>query len=149
MRDRDSDRGSVTAAEAYTGTPFRLNRQYAERFGDTWVVLSAKYGFIRPEFMIPGPYEVSFKDPVSGPISPDRLRDQVREQALDRYSVVAGLGGKEYRAAVGVAFAAAPGQLVFPFAGLPLGKSLQATKQAITSGNPGFSLAEVGYGRSS
>lgn len=31
--DRNPDLGSI-AAEAYTGTPFRLNRQYAERFGD-------------------------------------------------------------------------------------------------------------------
>ncbi len=53
--DRDPKRGPVAAAEAYTGTPFRLNRQYAECFGDAWVVLSAKYGFIAPEFSIPEP----------------------------------------------------------------------------------------------
>ncbi|HEX2172999.1 MAG TPA: hypothetical protein VHL09_11205 [Dehalococcoidia bacterium] len=61
ISDRDPGRAGVPAAEAYTGTPFRLNRQYAERFGDTWIVLSAKYGFIVPKFMIPGPYEVRFK----------------------------------------------------------------------------------------
>jgi hypothetical protein len=46
--DRDSDHGPGATTEAYTGTPFRLNRQYAERFGDAWVVLSAKYGLIAP-----------------------------------------------------------------------------------------------------
>jgi hypothetical protein len=59
--DCEPDRGSVAAADAYTGTPFRLNRQYAERFGDTWVVLSANYGFIAPKFIIPAPCEVTFK----------------------------------------------------------------------------------------
>jgi hypothetical protein len=32
--------------------------RFAERFGDAWVVLSAKDGFIPPEFTIPAPYEV-------------------------------------------------------------------------------------------
>jgi hypothetical protein len=32
------------------GTPFRLNREYAERFGEAWFVLSAKYGLIAPNF---------------------------------------------------------------------------------------------------
>ena len=76
--DREPHHGAVTAGEAYTGTPFRLNCQYAERFGDAWVVLSAKYGFIAPEFMIPESYEVSFKYPATSPIMFDRLRQQVR-----------------------------------------------------------------------
>jgi hypothetical protein len=74
--DREPHHSSVTAAEAYTGTPFRLNRQYAERFGDAWVVLSAKYGFIAPTFIIPEPYEVSFKYPATDPIPFDRLRQR-------------------------------------------------------------------------
>jgi hypothetical protein len=147
--EREPGRGSVAAAEAYTGTPFRLNRQYAERFGDAWVVLSAKYGFIAPVFMIPGPYEVSFKYPATNPISLERLRDQVGSQDPDRFSVVVGLGGKDYRAAVEAAFADQPVRLVFPFAGLPLGKSLQAARQAIDSGDPGFSIPEAGHDRSS
>ena len=135
--DSEPERGRATAAGAYTGTPFRLNRQYAEHFGDAWVVLSAKYGFIAPDFTIPEPYEVSFKHPKTRPISIDRVREQVREQQLGRYSVVVGLGGKEYRAVVEAAFADLSVRLVFPFAGLPLGKSLQATKCAITSGDLG------------
>jgi hypothetical protein len=144
----EPDRGPVAAAEAYTGTPFRLNRQYAERFGDAWVVLSAKYGFISPDFMIPGPYEVSFKHPTTRPIALDQLGQQVREQQLDRYPVVVGLGGKEYRAAIEAAFADSSTRLVFPFAGLPIGKSMQAAKQALTSGDSGFRLSEISHGRS-
>ena len=83
-------------------------------------MLSAKYGFISPEFMIPGPYEVSLKHPATGPISVDRLHDQIREQNLAHYPVIAGLGGKDYRAAVEAAFTDLPVSLVCPFAGLSL-----------------------------
>ena len=69
------DRGSIAAADAYTGTPFRINRLYAERFGDAWIVLSVKYGFIPPEFTLPEPYEVSVKHPGSRPVSMERLRE--------------------------------------------------------------------------
>jgi hypothetical protein len=140
--------GSVTACEAYTGSPFTVNRQYAERFGDAWVVLSAKYGFIDPTYMVPGPYEVSFKHPRTNPISADRLREQARTLHLEKFPVVVGLGGKEYRAAITAAFTGSLVHLVFPFAGLPLGKSMQAAKLATASGNPGFDLAEGNHARS-
>jgi hypothetical protein len=52
----EADRGSVAAAEAYTGSPFRRNRQYAEHFGDAWNVLSTKYGVIASDFIIRDPY---------------------------------------------------------------------------------------------
>jgi hypothetical protein len=146
--DCEPHRGPAVAADAYTGTPFRLNRQYAEHFGDVWVVLSAKYGFIASDFSIPAPYEVSFKYPATGSITVDRLREQVRERQLDRYPVIVGLGGKAYRAAVEATFADSSSRLVFPFAGLPLGKSLQAVKHAITSGDPGFSTSGVSDGQS-
>jgi hypothetical protein len=59
--DAEPFRGPVSAASAYAGTPLWLNRQYAERFGDAWVALSAKYGFITPGVIIAELYEVPFK----------------------------------------------------------------------------------------
>ena len=44
--DGEPFRGSASAAAADTGTPFRLNRQYTERFGDAWVVLSSHHFFV-------------------------------------------------------------------------------------------------------
>ncbi len=52
--------GAVRAAEAYVGVPFRVNRAYAEVVGDAWVILSAKYGFLAPDELLDGPYEVTF-----------------------------------------------------------------------------------------
>jgi hypothetical protein len=111
-------------------------------------VLSTKYGVIAPGVIILAPYEVSFNYPATSPFAFDRLRQQVPEPQWGRYPVIVGLGGKEYRAAIESAFADAAVSLIFPFAGLPLGKSLQAAKQAITSGDPGFRLSEAGDGQS-
>lgn len=144
--DRLPDLGAAAAREAYTGAPFNLNRDYAERFGDTWVVLSAKYGFIRPTMPIPRPYEVTFKRQETDPVADERMREQVIALGLDRFSIVVGLGGKEYRGAIERAFAGLPPHLIFPFAGLPIGRSMRATKQALLSGNPGFTWPESAGG---
>ena len=74
--DSDPHRGSV---QAKTHLFFTTNRAYAEKFGSRWVILSAKYGFIRPDFQIPGPYNVSFKDPATKPVEAPTLIDQIKE----------------------------------------------------------------------
>lgn len=136
----EPNRGPARAADAYTGTLFSLNRSYAERFGDDWIILSAKYGFISPDFEIPETYEVTFNRKGTNPISHERLRQQVKDLRLDKYSQVVALGGAAYRDAVTEAFASSPVHLVFPFAGLPIGRMLQATKRALDNGHPGYEL---------
>lgn len=138
--EREPERGPTRAAEAYTGTLFALNRAHAERFGDAWVILSAKYGFILPDFVLPGPYEVTYTRASTGPIAPAQLRQQVQVLSLRQYPVVVGLGGKAYRAAITVAFAPFDVRLAFPFAGLPIGRMLQATKRALDADDPGVAL---------
>lgn len=135
---KQPDRGPTRATDAYTGAPFKLNRAYAECFGDAWVVLSARYGFVEPEFEIPGPYEVTFTKAKTRPIGTEALRQQVEDLRLHRYPVVVGLGGAAYRAALSAAFASFPVHLAFPFAGLQIGLMMQATKRALQAGQPGF-----------
>jgi len=108
-----------------------MNRRYAEKFGDAWVILSAKYGLIVPTFLIPEPYEVTFKKRSTGPVSFGTLHEQVREQQLARFDQVIGLGGLKYRAALTEAFRGQPVTLAFPFAGLSLGYTMQAIKRAL------------------
>ena len=36
-----------------------VNRDYAEEFADRWVIVSAKYGFIDPEFVVSSDYNVT------------------------------------------------------------------------------------------
>jgi hypothetical protein len=99
-------------------------------------VLSAKYGFVRPEFEIPGSYEVTFKQRKTEPVGDDMLRQQVKELRLDRYDSVIGLGGADYRHAIEAAFEPFKVPLSFPFAGLPIGKMMRVVKQAIAEGHP-------------
>lgn len=122
--------GPVVAADAYVGAPFSVNRRYAERMGGDWVILSAKYGFLRPVDVVPAPYETTFKLRSTSPIGPAVLREQVEQMGLGRYDEVIGLGGKEYRAAIEAAFEGMRVRLSFPFAGLPIGKAMAATKLA-------------------
>jgi cytoplasmic iron level regulating protein YaaA (DUF328/UPF0246 family) len=129
--------GPTEAYHAYKGPPFKLNRAYAERFADRWVILSAKYGLIRPNFVIPEPYEVTFKKKSTNPVGVGKLKQQVGELRLNQYRVVVGLGGKEYRAMIERAFEDSGAITVFPFAGLPIGKQMQAVKYAIEHGDSG------------
>ena len=129
--DRDPDRGATPAKDAYTSPMFRVNRRYAERFADRWVILSAKYGFIDPDFMLPGPYNVSFNDHRTNPVAAVVLVGQVEDLALWRAARVVGLGGALYRRAVSTAFAGRDLQLEFPFAGLDMFHLLSATKAAV------------------
>ncbi len=146
--DREPGRGPTAARDAYAGGPFKLNRAYAERFTDHWVILSAKYGFLAPEDTIPGPYEVSFLKPATGPVSIATLRAQVGKMGLDRFPLVVGLGGVAYRAAVSDTFVSTSTRLAFPFAGLPVGYVMQAAKRAIAAGEPGFEVVISDQGAS-
>lgn len=132
--DKNPGAGPTLASSAYTGVPFRMNREYAQTFGDSWMILSAKYGFRRPRFIIPGPYNVTFNRAATAPIASAVLRRQVSATHLERFDRVICLGGKHYRARVEEAFAGTGVELAFPFAGLGLGMSLRAVKQAIATG---------------
>ena len=132
--DRQPHHGAAPAIEAYTGSMFRLNRQYAARFGDAWIMLSPKYGFIVPDFVIPETYDISFRLPATNPVSVEKLQRQVRDLGLDGYTDVTALGGAGYRGAITAAFAGTGARLHAPFAGLPIGKMMQATKAAVEAG---------------
>lgn len=134
--DRNPGAGPTAAKDAYIGPPFGINRVFADEFGEAWVILSAKYGFIEPEFAIAGPYNITFKKKRTGPITVDRLLEQVQEKNLARFATVIGLGGKEYREAIEHAFAGTASRLCFPFSGLPIGKAMRATKRATATNDP-------------
>lgn len=131
--DTDPCQGAVRAMDAYVGFPFRVNRQFAEQFGDSWVILSAKYGFIDPGFKIPGNYDTAFGRPATGPISSEALADSLRQIPLCDVDTAIVLGGRHYRQAAALAFSESAIKLRFPFAGLPLGKAIKATRQAIAT----------------
>ena len=140
--DREPTHGPTAARDAYTGGPFRVNRRYAEKFGERWVILSAKYGFIYPDFLIPGPYNVTFKKPSTSTVSLAALKEQVRKNRLDKFEVGVVLGGVEYQHVVEETFRSSSVRVLSPFAGLPIGRAMQATIKATEANEPGIGLQD-------
>ena len=129
--DKTPEQGCTLAKDVYIGSPFKMNRRYAEAFSNRWVILSAKYGFINPSYPISEPYNVTFKKKSTQPIDVANLRTQIKRMKLHQFSTIVGLGGVDYRHQITAAFEGLAEDLVFPFAGLPIGEGLKVVKQAI------------------
>lgn len=116
--DRIPTCGAVPAKDAYTGTFHRLARAYAERKADQWMILSAKYGFLAPDDLVPGPYDVTFNRP-SDPrcITTERLREQVLEKRLNRYTRVIVVCGDNYVRRIREAFQGTGAEIITPLKG--------------------------------
>lgn len=126
--------GPTRARHAYIGQYFQLNLKYAEHFAPNVIrILSAKYGFIEPDFIIEEDYNVTFTRKASKPVATPTLINQILEQRLFDNARIIGLGGHEYRTALATAFQAFNKTVEFPFAGLPLGLSMQAVKRALAT----------------
>lgn len=118
---------ATRADEAYVGPPFKVNRAFAQKFADKWVILSAKYGFIEPKFVIPENYDVSFNQPATNPISVSELKAQAKKKDLENYDVVIALGGKNYTEIVKEVFGHRA-KVFAPTEGLPIGKAMNFIK---------------------
>lgn len=130
----NSGASPTKAKDAYVGTPFRVNRNYAERFGDRWVILSAKYGFLDPDSIIPSNYNVSFKDPSTNPMSLQKLKKQIKKMGLDRFDTIIVL--RDHRGLVTEAFSDVKATIRKPLAGLTLGRGMSKVKHLINTGKP-------------
>jgi hypothetical protein len=130
--DRYPDAGPTPAKDVYTGPYFKLNRRYAEHLGWDWLILSAKYGFIRPDFVMPGNYNVTFKNPATHPVSTDELRRQLFQLQLGRYDLVIILGGQDYIGRVKEAFAGMDARFETPFAGPGIGEQMAMIKTILS-----------------
>ena len=133
------------ARNAYTGAPFKVNKAFAEKFSgkppDRWVILSAKYGFIEPDFKIEN-YNVTFKSHFSKPIGINELKEQASEKELEGYELVIALGGKDYSDKVEQVLGKYS-RLLTPSAGLPIGIGMSRIK-ALTRLSRDQMLKEIG-----
>lgn len=95
--DKRPEAGPTNAQHVYVG-PFATKcREYALRFyPSSWCILSAKYGFLLPSDLVPGPYNVSFNKKSTNPITMQELSHQLITKGLDQYSTIVVLGGKNY-----------------------------------------------------
>lgn len=94
--------GPTAARDAYTSSKFKKSRSYAEHFGERWLILSAKYGFIEPAFSIAESYNLTFRD--LDAISIAALKKQVATMDLDRFKTIGVLGPDVYWRRVEAAF---------------------------------------------
>ena len=95
--ERSPGQGPAKTKDAYVGPPFRVNRTFAERFADKWIILSAKYGLIDPDFIIPEDYDVTFTKPSTNPNTVEDIRKQLKDMKdLHGYDAVIALGGQVY-----------------------------------------------------
>jgi hypothetical protein len=130
---RNPDLGALKAAQAYTSSYFQKNVAYAKRFGDRWMILSAKYGFLDPDDLIED-YNVTFKDKSTSPISISELKEQVLAKKLGEYDEVFVLGGEEYLAAVTGAFEGKQSIIKSPFRGMSIFSRMTAIDKALGDG---------------
>ena len=127
--------GPTKARLAYKGSPFVVNQEYAIKFADQWEILSAKYGFIDGDFVIPENYNVTFNKPETKPISIDKLKEQVQERLMDFDCVVA-LGSTTYANIVTTVFEDTGIKVITPTAGLQTGFANGKVKNATRTNTP-------------
>ncbi len=118
--------GPTKMRDVYIGPFAKKCCDYAKKFHpDSWCILSAKYGFLWPEEIIPGPYNVTFNDRKTNPITLETLHSQVNQKNLKSFDRIVVLGGIYYR---NIILSVLPDkEYVFPLEGITgLGKMMQA-----------------------
>jgi hypothetical protein len=95
--DKEPNAKSTKARYVYIGPFAKKCKEYAEHFyPHSWCILSAKYGFLFPDEVIPSNYNVSFVDKNSKTITIDELSLQIKSKNIDKYDKIIVLGGKYY-----------------------------------------------------
>ena len=139
---KDPDAGPTEAKHAYVGPFAKACIDYAEKFcpGD-YVILSAKHGFLFPNEIVPGDYNVSFNDPRTNPISVGELRKQAGSKGLTRYDEIMVIAGRRYVNIVKEVFRGK--KIIVPLEGIGgLGKMISLLKKAVKEGREITELRE-------
>ncbi|NJE30092.1 hypothetical protein E3E38_03385 [Thermococcus sp. 18S1] len=127
----------VPAKDAYVGSLSKKTIEYAKTFHPgSYVILSAKYGFLLPDEKISDYDAYCNKNPI---ITIPELKKQTTEKmvndtVLKEYDKVVVIGSSCYCNWVKEVFG--EDKVECPVAGLPIGKMLQRLKEAITSRKP-------------
>ncbi|MBC1922296.1 DUF6884 domain-containing protein [Listeria grayi] len=134
--DKQPEKGPVPAKEAYTGTFHRLCRDYAEMLGESYLILSPKYGFLKPDDLVTGSYDVRFdyNGVNAETISLPELQTAWKQLEINQ-EVIVMLGGKKF---IRLSEKTAPEQqFVFPLIGARgIGEMQQMLKEAIRKQRP-------------
>ena len=130
--DKNPNIGAIKAREAYIGPLSKKAIMFAEKFcNKSWIILSAKYGFLNPDDIVLGPYNVTFSKENTNPITIDELIKQAHEKGLYKYDIIVVLTGREYAEVIRKVF---PGKkIIEPLRGLKYGKKLRELNRLLSS----------------
>lgn len=128
--------GPVKAQSVYIGPFAKKCQDYAKHFyPDSWCILSAKYGFLFPDDIVPGDYNVTFNKKRTNPISLLDLKRQVEVKQITKIEQVVILGGKEYIRMAREIFVGA--HIITPLEGVGgIGKMMQKIGELIQADIP-------------
>lgn len=134
--DKHPDAGPTKAMDVYIGPFARKCQEYARKYyPNSWFIISAKYGFLKPSDVIPGPYNVSFKYEKSNPINLEELKDQAVQRRLNKFGKIVVLGGRNYSDMMGEVFESK--KIDVPLSGCKgIGYMMQKINELIASGRP-------------
>jgi len=132
--DKDPNAGPTKARDVYIGPFAKTCIEYAEKFyPNSYVILSAKYGFLFPDEIVPENYNVTFNDPKTNPITVEELRKQAERKGLTNYDEIVVLAGSNYVEIVKKVFTGK--RVITPLRGLGgMGPMMSAMKKAIREG---------------
>ena len=89
--------GPTPAGEVYIGNFAMKMQEYAKTFHpDSYVILSAKHGYLFPLDLVPENYNVTFKKKETNPISLEALKKIAEVKHLFAYDRIIVVAGKEY-----------------------------------------------------
>jgi len=136
--DEEPNAGPTKAKYVYIGPYAKKCIEYAEKFCSSscssWCILSAKYGFLFPDDIVPEPYNVTFKKKDTNPITVDELSKQAKEKGLILYDKIIVLGGENYSKVIKEVFC---GKDIYePLNGLKIGQRINKLNDAIKRGVP-------------
>jgi hypothetical protein len=133
--DKHPDHGPTEAKDVYTDGFAKACQNYAKMFFTDWVILSAKYGFLRPDDIVNEGYNVSFIKPSAETISVPTLQQQVVQKELEKFDGIVVLGGKHYTERVVSAFGSGK-NYVYPLSGCKgIGYMLERLVNATNAGH--------------
>ncbi|MDT0000300.1 hypothetical protein QJV15_05390 [Listeria cossartiae subsp. cayugensis] len=136
--DKFPDIGPVKASDVYTGTFHRLSKAYAEQFAKEYLILSPKYGFLRPDDIVPKTYDVRFtmKGTGADTIQLEELKAQWQKLQINPTEQIPMLGGKKFRGLL-ASITDDKQSFCFPLEGATgIGVMQRELKQSVETGMP-------------
>jgi hypothetical protein len=110
--DIEPHRRAVPAHQAYRSAFHHYARAYAQRYCSTHIIFSAKYGFMEPNFLIEGPYDITFSRPDDAYISTEELIEQAQNYRTVTSIII--LCPHAYAQKITLAFEETTIKLIFP-----------------------------------